>query len=378
MTSQKQDRLSGHAVVAGGSLAGLLTARVLADHFAEVTVIERDVLPSLGAYRRGVPQDQHTHCLIASGREAVETLVPGFTAAVVADGGTLADMQGECRWYVDGHRMRQAPIGLHILLAGRPLLEGHVRERVRAIGNVRLHDGEEVIGLIPTESGDDRALIITLTTENRRGGAMIAQEDDTWIISLFGYLDEQAPQDLEGFIEFAGTLDAKDIYHVIRNAEPVGDGLVIRFPASRRHRYERLGGFPEGYLVLGDALCSFNPIYGQGMSTAALQARLLEECLRDQGTAPRAPATAFFARVRPVLDAAWDIAVGGDLKYPEVEGVRGPESAQAQAYLSQVHLAASRDAEVGRRFVRVVNLTDGPESLQDPAFVDRVLHAAAS
>ncbi|MEO3809068.1 FAD-dependent monooxygenase [Sphaerisporangium sp. B11E5] len=432
--------MSRHAVVAGGSLGGLLAARVLADHFERVTVIERDRLPSGGAHRRGVPQGPHTHCLIASGRDAIEELLPGFTAAVVAQGGTVADMQGECRWYTEGHRMRQAPIGMHVLLAGRALLESHVRERVRGIGNVFFHENAEVAGLtvdgervtgvrlldpaqgtveadlvvdatgrgargtawlrdagftapeedrvdvgivyttrrfrrLPEHMGHDRALVITTTADNRRGGAMIAQEGDRWIVSLFGYLGETPPPDLDGFTDFAGTLAAKDIHDVVRNAEPVGEALVIRFPASRRRRYERLGRFPEGYLVLGDALCSFNPIYAQGMAVTAIEARLLGESLRAAG--PSRLAEDFFARVTPVVDAAWDTAVGGDLKHPGIEGERSPGLERTHAFLSQVYLAASRDAEVARSFVRVVNLTDGPDSLADPAFAGRVQAAAA-
>lgn len=439
---------SGQAVVVGGSLGGLLAARVLSDHFARVTVIERDGLPSSGAHRRGVPQDVHTHTLIASGLAAMENLFPGLTDGMVAHGGTVADLQGECLWYLDGHRMKQAAMGVNVLLAGRPLLEGQIRDRVRAIGNVSFRDGAEVAGLtvdgarervtgvtvldgsgtsptatvgadlvvdatgrgargitwlresgfpVPEEEKVDigivyttrhfkrrpehldgnHALIITTTRDNRRGGAMIAQEDDTWIVSLFGYLGESAPLDLKGFVEFAGSLETKDLYHVIRDAEPLGEAVPIRFPASRRRHYERLERFPQGYVVLGDALCSFNPVYAQGMSVLSLEAQVLADCLRAGMHKPgrdgqSSLATEFFAGVTPTLDVAWSTATGGDLRYPEVDGVRTPEMAAAGEFLGRVYFAASRNTRVGSTFARVTNLLEGPEALQEPDFIEKV------
>jgi 2-polyprenyl-6-methoxyphenol hydroxylase-like FAD-dependent oxidoreductase len=441
----------GHAVVAGGSLAGLLAARVLADHFEHVTLIERDVLPAPGVQRRGVPQGRHTHFLFASGREALEELLPGFTAGLVAQGAVLADLQGECRWYVDGHRMRQAMTGSQGLMAGRALLEGHVRERVRSLPNVEFREGAQVLGLMvdaseervagvrfaaareqaptealeadlvvdatgrggramawlreagfeepaedevdidivyttrhfrrrPGELGGDKAINITTTADNRRGGSMNAQEDDTWIVTLFGYLGERAPLDFEGFLSFAGTLESRDIHDVIREAQQLDDGVAIRFPASRRRRYERLERFPHGYLVLGDALLSFNPVYAQGMSVTALEARALAACLNEEprpGAGRSEPAGRFLELISPLLDVAWATSTGGDLRYPEIQGTRTPEMEEAAVFMSEVYLAASRDVEVGRTVVRLVNLQDGPEALADPDFLKRVRAAVA-
>lgn len=442
---------TGHAIVVGGSIAGLLAARVLSDHFTQVTVVERDQLPPVGSHRRGVPQSYHTHCLFASGRQTMEKLLPGLTEGLVEQGASLPDLQGECRWYLGGHRMRQATIGAQALLVGRPLLEGAIRDRVRAIDTVSVRGGCEVAGLVmddtgqsvtgvrllatdkggaeetvsadlvvdatgrgargvawlreagfaapdedrvqvdlvyttrrfrrrPDHMGHDRAIIIT-TGDNRRGGCMNAQEGDTWIVTLFGYAGEQAPLDLEGFTEFAGSLDSKDIYDVVRDAEPVGDGVSIRYPVSRRRHYEGLNRFPDRYLVFGDALCSFNPVYAQGMSVAATEAQLLSDCLREGLHLPGADgrsalAEGFFAGAAPLLDVVWAMAVSGDLKFPEVKGVRTAGLEEANAFMDQVYLAASRDLEVARSVVRLVNLESGPEVLEDPAFVERVREVA--
>ena len=132
-----------------------------------------------------------------------------------------------------------------------------------------------------------------------------------------------------------------DIYETIRDAEPLDDPVAFRFPASVRHRYERLDRFPDGLLVMGDAVCSFDPVYGQGMTVAALEALTLQRHLQP-GTPRPGP---FFADLAGVVDVPWDIAVGGDLVYPGVEGRRTLRSRLINTYLGRLHAAAGdRDA----------------------------------
>lgn len=227
--------------------------------------------------------------------------------------------------------------------------------------------------------GNDQAVMITPTAEIRRGGGMLAQEGDTWLVTLFGYLGEEPPTDLEGFKQYAKSLAAQDVAEVLADAEPVDEGTMTRFPASRRRHYELLEDLPDGYLVVGDALCSFNPIYGQGMTVAALEADILDACLGERHDRPLfgSPRLTeqFYSRLTPLLDVAWATSTGDDLKYPEVEGVRTPEQEQANAYLHLVYQAAAQDEEVSRGIVRVINFLDGPEALLSPAFMERVMKA---
>lgn len=145
------DRQIGErAVVLGASMAGLLAAKVLSDSYGQVTVIDRDELPEASTHRRGVPHGRHIHGLLARGQQALEELFPGLTGELVAHGVPAGDMQADTRLFFSGHRLRQAPAGLVVLCASRPVLEGRVRARVRALPNVRLVDRCDVVGLATT------------------------------------------------------------------------------------------------------------------------------------------------------------------------------------------------------------------------------------
>jgi 2-polyprenyl-6-methoxyphenol hydroxylase-like FAD-dependent oxidoreductase len=432
--------INNHAVVLGASMAGLTTARVLADAYERVTVLDRDTFPVDGGHRKGVPQSRHAHALLAGGRAALEELFCGLTDELVAAGAPVGDIQADARWYNDGLLLRQVPAGLTALLASRPLLESRVRDRLRMLGNVRMVDrcavtglaatpdgrgvggirvirraggGEELVradlvvdatgrgsrspawleelgyqrpveeqvrvGITyttrvyerrPDHLGGDAAAVVAATSELRRGGAILAMEGNRWIVTLFGYRGEQPPVDPEGFIAFAATLAAPDIFEVIREAEPLDDARVARYPANVRRRYERLDRFPDGFLVVGDAVCGFNPTYGQGITVAAHEALALRDCLAD---GPARLGARFRSRADAIVDIPWQIAVGSDLRFPEVEGPRTAKVRLVNAYLARLHIAAAADPEVGRAFLRVVNLLDRPERLLRPAVALRVL-----
>ena len=142
-----------HAIVFGASLAGLLTARVLAEFCKQVTVVERDVLPSVGQQRKGVPHGRHLHGLHPRGREILDELLPGFTAELTAAGAVCCDVLADGRWQLSGHQLKQRHAGLPALLASRPFLEGHVRERVFRLPNVRVLDGHSAAGLLAARGG---------------------------------------------------------------------------------------------------------------------------------------------------------------------------------------------------------------------------------
>src|SRR4029077_4868239 len=168
----------------------------------------------------------------------------------------------------------------------------------------------------------------------------------------------------------AGSLPTSDIHDSVAHAEPVSDFACYRFPANLRRRYERLTRLPASYLVFGDALCSFNPIYGQGMTVAAQEAALLRECL-DAGDADLA--RRFFAAASTAIDTPWDIAVGNDLRHPQVAGHRSPKVCFINWYIGKLHMAARHDAKLATAFLEVANLEAPPTKLLHPAIVLRVI-----
>lgn len=222
--------------------------------------------------------------------------------------------------------------------------------------------------------GDDLSINPVAWPGNPRGAFFPKLHDGSSMLSLTGILGDHPPTDPEGFLAFAKTVAAPEIYEAIRDAEPLDDPVTFRFPASVRRRYERLRRFPAGLLVVGDGVCSFNPVYGQGMTVAALEVMVLREHLR-RGTPPQA--LRFFRDIAPVIDVPWEISAGGDLAFPGVTGRRTLKTRLGNAYMRRLHAAAAHDPAVTEAFFRVAGLVDPPQALFRPALVRRVLKGSA-
>ncbi|WP_248960061.1 FAD-dependent oxidoreductase [Sphaerisporangium perillae] len=431
-------RPTGHAVVVGAGIGGLLAARVLSETFDRVTVIDRDGLPGQGAPRRGVPQGHHAHGLLSRGCEILDDLFPGLTADLVATGASTCDMQNDVSWYNEGRRLHPAPSRLRGLTVSRPQLEWYVRSRVAALPRVVIHERCEVVEPIsdaagavtgvrllrpghgpedvaadlvvnatgrgnrgtewlrrlgyepaPEERIDSRlvyvsreyrrrpgdadvvALIVGHSTSVPRGGVALSAEDDRWLVTLFGMGDDVPPVDPDGYHRFAARLPVPDLHRLLERLEPLGAPRLMRIPVSIRRRYERLDRFPEGYVVFGDALCQFNPSYGQGMTVAACEAVALRECLADGGR--DGLARRFFQRAARIIDVPWDMSAGGDLRFPSVEGPRSLRVKLLNGYIARLHTAAEADPVVGHAFLSVANLQAPPQRLLSPGILARVL-----
>lgn len=432
-----------HAVVLGASMAGLGAARALSNHFGRVTVVERDVLPTRAAIasRKGVPQGNHGHGLLAPGYRILDAYFPGLMDELVAEGALRGDITGDFLWYQFGGFKLRANCDLGGVIVSRPFLETKVRERARALHNVTFledHDGVEpsfdsqsrrVTGLRikNRETGDDTtleadlvidasgrgslsprwlsawgfgeveeatvkvdigyatgnferrpgdlygamgAIIAGKPPQSRRAAGLFGVEGNRWVVTLGCWLRDYPPTDLTGFREFARSLPTPEVYDLVKDREPMGELVQYRFPANRRRHFEKLSRFPEGYLVLGDAVCSFNPIYGQGMAVSCSEAKALDECLAagDADLARR-----FFSRASALVDNPWAIATGEDLRFPEVEGERPPGAAFINRYMERAHQAATKDVVVLRKFFEVVNLLAPPTAMLAPNIALRVM-----
>ncbi|HEU5087190.1 MAG TPA: hypothetical protein VFT99_07085, partial [Roseiflexaceae bacterium] len=224
----------------------------------------------------------------------------------------------------------------------------------------------------PGDLCGDLMINIAPTPHNRRACGMLAQEGNRWLVTLAGYFGDHPPTDVDGFLAFAHKLPTGDVYDLIRSARPLGDVVQYRFMANQRRRYEWLQSFPQGLLVIGDALCSFTPIYGQGMSVAAMQAMELRACLRhaQPGLARR-----YFKNVAALIDNPWSLTVGNDQRL-----AAAPQPLARQAlnwYMGRFQRAARYDSELALAFGRVGNLVAPPTSLLHPRLAVRVFAARA-
>jgi 2-polyprenyl-6-methoxyphenol hydroxylase-like FAD-dependent oxidoreductase len=219
------------------------------------------------------------------------------------------------------------------------------------------------------------AAICQATADLPRPAVMIAQEPDAhgqarWVVGTGGYAGDHPEATLEGMRLRARQVGCEEIVRVTHELQPIGEVMRYHFPFSQRRRYERLRRFPARFLIMGDALTSFNPIYGQGMTTAACEALALDDALAGSvhGAYRR-----FFAAASRVIDTPWQLAVGGDLAIPAVQGKRSAQVRVVNGYLRWVHAAAERDEQVTYAFARVVHLLTAPQSLFAPAVLARVL-----
>jgi 2-polyprenyl-6-methoxyphenol hydroxylase-like FAD-dependent oxidoreductase len=222
--------------------------------------------------------------------------------------------------------------------------------------------------LAPDALGGDLATLYGQGPSHPRGGVLARLEGGEWLLTLSGLTDDRPPARIDAFAEFARSLP--DVHAAIRGREPIDDPVIYRFPTSRWRRYERLTRFPEGLIVLGDGVCSFNPVYGQGMTIAALQALVLRDHLRRRRRSGTGHLRASLART---TRTAWSMAVAADLALPGVPGERATAVRAAAAYLDQVLSAGAQDTAVATAAVRVFGLVDPPTALLRPRVAARVL-----
>ncbi len=436
-----------HAVVVGGSIAGLLAAHVLAGHADRVTVVERDRLPEGAGPRPGVPQGRHPHVLLEGGQRALDTLLPGFAEELRAAGAPRVGMPGDMVQWQAGRWFRRTPSSTYIHTGSRAQIEDLVRRRVLAHPAITVAGSTDAVGLLGDASrvrgvllrergegarvADVRPLGADLVVDASGRGTKAPQwlaaigaeapqeeiidtglayasrvyrdltgtlggdalgynivpgpaqpygcvvlplEDGTHLLTFSGLRGDEPPTGEDEFVAYAKRLPHPFVHRWLREAaEPLSPVSGFRRTADVRRRYDLPGRRPAGFLATGDALCTFNPIYGQGMTVAALSAVALRDALADG----RTPTT---RRVqRALLTAsrqAWDISGGADKQMPGAVG----NAASARAvdrvtawYLRRVQERVSGNPEVGAAFRSVVSLVSPATALFAPRVARAVL-----
>jgi flavin-dependent dehydrogenase len=231
---------------------------------------------------------------------------------------------------------------------------------------------------------DDRAyppllfMVARPDAELRRGGAIFEIEGGVWQVSLGGMNGDYPPTDPDGFMAYARTLASPELAEWIADAEPISDIHGYRVDGSRWRRYDRLARHPAGLLPVGDSICGFNPLYGQGMTVAGLESEALDALLRDISPTDSAFTAAYYRRTVPIVESAWLLATGEDLRFPGTTGERPDALTRlAQRYIDLLLKSSiSTDETVIRAFINVGNMSAPPMTLFRPAIVARVLRNA--
>lgn len=423
---------AGHAVVVGGSIAGLLIARVLTDHFEKVTIVERDILPHGNEDRPGSPQARHLHLLLMRGLEIIGRLFPEVKAEMIERGAHVIDQGKDFHIHYLSGWAPQVSCNLPLLTFTRPLLESTIRRHLRESGKVEILEGLGVSGFNlsadgkrasgircrprgahPDDASEERAVegdfIIDASGRNSRAPEWLEEagfpapaetvvdaswgyatrvyevpedfqanwksllimhrppvitragiiqpiEGNRWIVTLAGVMEDYPPTDEDGFLEYARTLKQPDLYEAIRNAKPLSRIWGFRRTENRLRRYHQLARVPDRFVAMGDSFCAFTPVYGQGLTTAALNAEALENILlerRGKGSLDGL-SRRLQKRLAKVVSGPWDMATGEDLRWPATRGGKITlKTRLMQWYMYQVLCLIPESAEIFYRFQQV-------------------------
>lgn len=344
--------LGGHPMVRSGSAtsvtAYLVTRPFLEDHvrtrvrnIPSVTLLDEHDVVALAA-----TPDHHR---ITGARVVNRRTRENFTLA--AD--LVVDATG---------RGARTPFWLDSLGYGRPL-EDHLVVHVTYMSQVlsmapdALHELGFVVGFVPGRP---------------RGLGMLHCENDTWVFTVMGIAGREPPRDFAGMCEFVEDCAPAHMLAAVKAARPIGEPARHRMPSSQWRRYDKMRRFPEGLLVMGDAICSFNPIYGQGMTVAALEASALRDCLScgAEDLAPR-----FFRAAAGPIRQAWQLSTNPDRNLPEIDGAPTLVARLLGRYIDRVLTAAEYDAVAVNQFARVTSLVDPPTKLLRPGMIWRAARA---
>ncbi|HKS98031.1 MAG TPA: FAD-dependent monooxygenase [Rugosimonospora sp.] len=423
-----------HAVVVGGSIAGLLAACVLRTHVKRVTIVDRDEMPVEPVHRTAVPQSRHTHGLLARGFQIFEELLPGLGADLVQRGALVEDLQHDIVWYNDDYRVRRAPSSLRLLLVSRPMLESYVRARVRAMPEVTILAGTEATGLREDNGGItgvhisrsgaastlDTRIVVDASGRSNRGPVWLAAcgyplvAEDVVRANLV-YVSRE-------YRRAPGAQDFSGIIHSHHPANPIGSGSVAvegdrwlvtmlgmnddvppAVPGAFEEFAARLAGDELYDLVTSAEPVSDLTRFRIGPSVR----RRYERCARlpegylalgdslccfnpayGQGMTTAAMAALwlrtclasgtegltrrYFKGVNRIIDVPWAITVGNDLRFPHVAGPRTRRIRILNAYLPRLHRAATVDTVLGETFLKVANFLSPPQKLLAPGTLWRV------
>ncbi|HEY9877418.1 MAG TPA: FAD-dependent monooxygenase [Leptolyngbyaceae cyanobacterium] len=435
----------GRAVVVGGSIAGLLAARVLADAFAEVFIVERDVLPQTSHPRKGVPQSVQPHILLTRGYQILEALFPGIGKDLQAAGALPIDWGHEFHYFHCGgwNATFTGDSGLVSYTCTRPLLESTVRSYVAKLPNVKWLENCRVSGVVgqpdqvrgiryrSSEQAQEQILAADLVVDasgrsspapkwldeigapvptatvvnpfvgyatqrlripedwqadwkvllisqeaphNPRLGYLAQVEGGEWIATLGGYGKDYPPLDQGGFLDFARSLAHPAFYEAVKAGQPVTEIKAHRATANRLHHYEQIQ-MPRGFAAVGDAVCAMCPVYGQGMTLAAIAAEVLQDWLKQHQRSQQIDTNGFQKKLAQQLQFPWGVATGSDSQFATTAGAiaTNPIGSLFQKYIDRLIKKSKEEGWIHIRFTEIAHMTKPPTAFFEPRLILKAL-----
>jgi hypothetical protein len=233
----------------------------------------------------------------------------------------------------------------------------------------------------PEHNNFDHNVLAVYSTPpaEKRAGVLAPIEENRWIVTMIGWIRDYPPDDEAGFLAFARSLPQPDLYEAIQGAEPLTPVAIHKFPANRRRHYERLSSFPEGFVTLGDAVCSFNPVYGQGMTAAALEVDMLNTLLYRQRESGDITGFSrrFQKKITKIVDNFWLLAASEDFRHPETQGKRPFGVHFLNRYARRIHELSTFDPQVTLLLYSVLQAIKPPMALFSPHILAKVLFKRA-
>ncbi|MGB8699920.1 MAG: FAD-dependent monooxygenase [Thermosynechococcaceae cyanobacterium] len=443
------EKYTSQAIVIGGSIAGLLAARVLSSYFDRVLILERDRLSSQSKPRQGIPQAHHPHVLLIQGQQILEQLFPGLTTHLVDQGALEIDWSADFRWHLGSGWAPRFPSGLVSIACTRNLLESSIRQQLLKDTRIEMLEAHQVQGLLTDDThrqvtgvrvqntqkqavemtaqlvvdasgrsskaskwlksmGYDEPKESTVKSylgystcwyqslneeilnckmlylmpkppDQTRGVVMQKTEKGRWLVNLIGVGKDYPPNNEADFLDFAKSLHDPVVYEALRDAQPLSSIQAYQRTENHRRHYEHLLHQPNNFIMMGDAVCAFNPVYGQGMTTAARGAIALDQCL-SQFQKVQSPlnlngfATRFHKKLAKVNSLPWMMATSDDFRWPKTIGkTPGFATGLMQKYLIEVQKEVPQDKFIFKKLAEVIHLVSPPYSLFHPLISGKIM-----
>lgn len=432
---------SNVAVVMGGSIAGLLTAKVLSPHFSKIIILDRDKLFDNEQPRKGTAQAAHAHILLKRGLDGLDNLLPGFTDELKQAGAVSTNATHDWQSLFQEGLLCRFKSDIEILCQSRHLLESTLRsfilnntDNLKVIENAAITDvkfsdehnpeihyalNNDIHSLIPNllvdctgrysksplnlksagfgdvpklsispylgystrtfkkvslDDGYYSTLIMAKAPDHTRGGVILPTENNQHIVTLFGFSKDYPPGDEQSYLDFAKSLRASTVFDAIKNAEPTSEIKQFVKKDSHFYQYSKLKTWPQGFLVMGDAITSFNPIYGQGITTTISSAEILKKYIQQQSSLDTLNLKTLQRKICNNYNLPWLIAKNEDLRWPATEGGNANWLVkQMHHFLDMVGRASTKSKSVNYTYISVLHMIKLPIALLTPNMLYKII-----